>query len=109
MYNSWWCQIGTTNLLYYVKEEDYEIYKAVLYNTCDLPCGGDLQLHHTAPDTGEHLRASHHACVPLHRRDLADNGQGYGAFSYRDHAAHVYCSCRRAHSDVGRDPSEGAM
>ena len=29
MYNSWWCQIGTTNLLYYVKEEDYEIFKAV--------------------------------------------------------------------------------
>lgn len=29
MYNSWWCQIGTTNLLCYVKEEDYEIFKAV--------------------------------------------------------------------------------
>lgn len=38
MYNSWWCQIGTTNLLCYVKEEDYEIFKAVftysMYHIC---------------------------------------------------------------------------
>ena len=34
MYNSWWCQIGTTNLLCYVKEEDYEIFKAVLLILC---------------------------------------------------------------------------
>ena len=56
MYNSWWCQIGTTNLLYYVKEEDYEIFKAVFTYSMYHICWRTCQICSAAANSGKYLR-----------------------------------------------------
>lgn len=62
MYNSWWCQIGTTNLLYYVKEEDYEIFKAVFTYSMYHICWRTCQICSAAANSGKYLRYGDFIC-----------------------------------------------